>query len=181
MPRYLFRVMTLSILCFQVLDDYGVTWADFEAVRLDTFAQEEINGLFIANLQMRVHLDATTLPEVVQVALTEPFLRRLRVELVLGLQEHALVVPDVSLQLVVAGHDVTELTVLMPSLLRLVVHKLVAELEALLLLMTPMVAVCTLSKMVTLTIVVQRGRRRMVETIFMLAHVQISHIDLLDD
>ena len=70
----------------------------------------------------------------------------------------------------------------MPSLPRFVVHKLVAKLEALLLLMTPMVAVCTtLSKMVTLTIVVQRGRRRMVETIFMLAHVQISHIDLLDD
>ena len=54
-------------------------------------------------------------------------------ELVLSLQEHALVVLDMGLKLIITSHGTPKQAILLTSLLPLVVHKLVAELKILLL------------------------------------------------
>lgn len=81
----------------QVFDNDGISWAHLEAIGFDAFAKEEGNGLFITDLHMRVNLDTLTVPEVIKMLLTEPFLGSLRVELMLGLEKNALIVLDVSL------------------------------------------------------------------------------------
>lgn len=90
----LFRSMMMCLLV-EMLDDDGVTGADLEVVLLDALAEEELDCLFLAHFDVRLHLDALTAPEIVKVLLAEPLLARLHVELVLCLEQDTLVVLDV--------------------------------------------------------------------------------------
>ena len=68
-----------------MFDDHRISRADFKAVSLNTFAQEELKGLIIADIKV-VHLDALASPKVIKMLLAKPLLSRLGVELVFRLE-----------------------------------------------------------------------------------------------
>ena len=68
----------------QVLNDNGVARAHLEAINLNAPAEEDLNSLLIAHLDVWLHCEALSVPEVVEVALADPLVNLLRVELVLG-------------------------------------------------------------------------------------------------
>jgi len=115
------------VLVAKVLNNDGLARADPPALSLNTLAQEELNALLVAHINVGLHVDARSLPEVIQVFLAKPLRGRLRVELVLSLDLDTLVVLHVKSELIVADHSVTEKTVLVASLFLLVVHELVGE------------------------------------------------------
>ena len=113
----------------EMLNDDWVIGADFKTLILDTLAEEELDGLLVANLYVRINIDAlSAFPEVIKVTLTEPLLSCLGMQLMLSFQQNALVMFDMSIELVVADHGTAKETVLMTSLLLFVGHKFVSEL-----------------------------------------------------
>jgi len=59
----------------EVLDNDGVAGADLETIGLHALAEEERDTFLLAQVDMRLHMDAACLPEVIQVLLAEPLFR----------------------------------------------------------------------------------------------------------
>lgn len=76
---------------------------------------------------MGVHIDALTLPEFIEILLTQPLRRSFGMVSVCGGSLNTLVVLDMSLQLIVTNHGVAEETELVTRLLRLVVNHLIGK------------------------------------------------------
>ena len=73
------RVLTMGegsfkmlIFMTEVFNNDGLTWANSPAISLNTFAKEKLDAMLIADINGRVHMDARSFPEIVQVLLAEP-------------------------------------------------------------------------------------------------------------
>ena len=97
-----FRRMSLGL---EVFNNDRFARAYLETILFDTLAKEDLNSLLVTNLDMTINSDALSRPKVVKVALAKPFFSSLRMEEMMSLQTNALIMSDVSLELVVANHS----------------------------------------------------------------------------
>ena len=110
LPAATLKVVRLRL---QVLNNDWLTGADVETIDLDALSEEERYGLFILNLDMRIHLDALPFPEFIEVLLTQPLGRGFRVVRMGGCDLNALVMFNVGHQLLIADHSFAEKAELM--------------------------------------------------------------------
>ena len=110
-----------------MFNDDRVTGAHLERISVHALPKKNVDTLLLAELNVRIHSDAITGPEVVQVLLADPFRGSLCVIQVLSLKLNALVMLDIGLELIVADHGVPEQSDLVAGLRLLKVHQLVCE------------------------------------------------------
>ena len=85
-----------------------VRWTNFEFVNFSAFAQENLDGILVADLNPWFHRDALTIPKCVQIWLAEPLVATFDVMIVLSFKLHTLVVLDVAGELLKGSHCVAK-------------------------------------------------------------------------
>lgn len=97
------------------------------AINVYTFAQEQSNCLFLANIQIISYHDAAIFPEVFQVFYTEPLLEMLRKVRMRCCETWTSVIVHILRQLLKSDHSVPKKLILVASLRSLVVDKLLCK------------------------------------------------------
>ena len=127
---HLFATMThqaavLGLFSLQMFDNHWIIGTYLKAVRFNALAKEDRNSILVTDLDMRIHREALAVPELVQIPLAYPLLALLGVKQMTSLQEDTLVMFNISIQLIVVGHSLSEEAIFMACLLLFVLHQFV--------------------------------------------------------
>ena len=108
----LIQMTTFWNVSAQVFNDNWVRWTNIKTVHFCAFSQKQGNSIFITDFETRFHYDALSVPESIQVRLTEPLVTTLNVILMVCLELYALIMLDIYGQLLKVDHGVTKQPVL---------------------------------------------------------------------